>query len=93
MESWAQNITRFIALNAIGSFKVSAQSIDCSAFQQQQQLRVIGRQIKTINEEKPENEVCTETDSSNSELDEAKRRRTRTNFTQWQINELEKAFS
>ena len=93
MESWAQNITRFIALNAIGSFKVSTQSIDCSAFQQQQQLRVIGRQIKTINEEKPENEVCTETDSSNSELDEAKRRRTRTNFTQWQINELEKAFS
>ena len=28
----------------------------------------------------------------NSESEEAKRRRTITNFTQWQINELEKAF-
>ena len=33
-----------------------------------------------------------ENESINSDPEDAKRRRTRTNFTQWQINELEKAF-
>ena len=59
---------------------------------QQQQLRVIGR-VKQPADEKSDGDHGTETDSTNSESDEAKRRRTRTNFTQWQINELEKAFS
>lgn len=43
-------------------------------------------------EENAEIEIIESEGSTSEVSEESKRRRTRTNFTQWQINELEKAF-
>ena len=48
-------------------------------------------QLQNSEENGGETELA-ESESSSEISDETKRRRTRTNFTQWQINELEKAF-
>ena len=73
---------------------------------QQQQLSALTSRLKptsshssstpTLGEAGDEDEhlksEAEENESINSDPEDAKRRRTRTNFTQWQINELEKAF-
>ena len=63
------------------------------AFQQHHLNANLISQIKPEGGEDSEEIEVGDNESSLSEIsDDNKRRRTRTNFTQWQINELEKAF-